>query len=106
MQSPKFEYIIGIQKKENNIKPVSYNCPYENIEKVKDDINVIIYGKDLKGNDCNEYKTINLEENEDGFYWVKILVRYFPNNDGTYDQIFELQNIEKGEKNINPFSKI
>jgi hypothetical protein len=103
MEAPRFEYIIGIRKKGDIIKATSFNCPYDDLNKVKDDIEVIIHGRDLKGNILKEYKTINLENECDGFYWARVLVRFFPNDDNTFDQIFVLKDLIKGERNIRPF---
>jgi hypothetical protein len=105
MNVPRFTYIVGIKKNGDDIKAVSFNCPYDDIVKVKDDLEVMIKGKDFRGNDLKEYKIINLENEIDGFYWAKVLVRYVPNGDNSFDQIFELKDLIKGERNCNPFKE-
>jgi len=103
MDVPRFEYIIGIKKRGDIIKAVSFHSPYDDINKAKEDVYIMIHGKDLIGNDLKEYKIIDLDNSEDGFYWAKVVVRYIPNGDGTFDQIFELKDLKKGERNNIPF---
>ena len=98
-----FMYLFCFLKEGDTVHTIMKNSPYKSLTQVDDDISVIFHGRDLAGNECPNYKTINWEALEDGVYWTKIKIKYIPNKDETFDQIFELQGLEKGSKDTNPF---
>jgi hypothetical protein len=93
LQPVKFNYNVIFEKKSTICRLIGYNSPYKNSEQELDDINVMLHGKDLKGNDATNYKIIGWETMHDGQYNADVEVTFVPNSDDTYDQIFKLINI-------------
>ena len=101
--SPRFEYRISILKEGGVVKTLSFNSPYEDLTKARDDIEVMLKGTDLRGADVPGGKVLSLEDRDDGVYWARVLVRYLPNGDDTYSQVFQLLDLVQGERRVDPF---
>jgi len=89
-----FRYNVIFEKKDNKLRFISFNSPYKNSDQELDDIHVAFYGKDLQNNDCSSYKIINWESLSEEKKEVIFDIKFIPNEDGTYDQIFKLIEIK------------